>query len=204
MNNGSVLSRISPPMLIVSTLLFIALAPFLSRWFEFAGAGAVILASSILGRAGLRFWLRFAKIALPLVILSVLANWLINRSQGTTALWDAMAVGGRFAVAIFFSLLLVHVCTHQELVWGLGRLSDRLFKKPVIGEILALALLSVPFFMDSLSKVRKWNQIPKAVAKVFEKSRKITAHRIKITGKRPGWLLLASGVLMLAAAVVIR
>lgn len=106
-------------------------------------------------------------------------------------------------MALFFSLLLVHVCTHEELVWGLGKLSEKLFRRPVIGEVLALALLSVPFFLDSLSKVRRWKDLPEAVARVFRDARNIAAHPVLITGKRPGWALLSVGILSLAAAVVV-
>jgi energy-coupling factor transporter transmembrane protein EcfT len=201
---SSPLSRVSPVMLIVVTILFIAIVPFLSGWYEFAGAGLLVLILAVLGKTGWRFWGRYLKISLPLVILSTFFNWLLNRSQGTDAVWSALTIGGRFALALFFSLLLVYICTHEELVWGLARLSLRLFRRPAIGEVLALALLSIPFFLESLSKVRRWKDLPKAVADVFSQSQGIVAHPIEVKGKRPGWLLLSAGVVLLAAAVVVR
>lgn len=198
------LSRVSPVTLIVATILLIAIAPFCSRWYEFAAAGALCVVFAILGRAGWRFWGRYLKISLPLIVLSVFFNWFLNRSQGADALWSALTIGGRFALALFFSLLLVYVCTHEELVWGLARLSEKLFRRPVIGEVLALALLSVPFFLDSLSRVRRWKDLPESVARVFREARSIVTHPIEITGKRPGWALLSVGILFLAAAVVVR
>jgi energy-coupling factor transporter transmembrane protein EcfT len=198
------LSRVSPVTLIAATILLIAIAPFCSRWYEFAAAGALCVVFAILGRAGWRFWGRYLKISLPLVVLSVFFNWFLNRSQGTDALWSALTIGGRFALALFFSLLLVYVCTHEELVWGLARLSEKLFRRPVIGEVLALALLSIPFFLESLSKVKRWKEVPKAIGDVFGEAQGIVTHPIEITGKRPGWALLSVGILSLAAAVVVR
>lgn len=162
------------------------------------------MAFAILGRAGWRFWGRYLKISLPLVVLSVFFNWFLNRSQGADALWSALTIGGRFALALFFSLLLVYVCTHEELVWGLARLSEKLFRRPVIGEVLALALLSIPFFLESLSKVKRWKEVPKAIGDVFGEAQGIVTHPIEITGKRPGWALLSVGIISLAAAVVVR
>lgn len=200
----SLLSRNSPVMLIVATILFISIVPFLSRWYEFAPAGLLVLILAVLGRAGWKFWGRYLKISLPLVILSTFFNWLLNRSQGIDAVWSALTTGGRFALALFFSLLLVHICTHEELVWGLARLSEKLFRRPIIGEVLALALLSIPFFLESLSKVRRWKDLPKAVADVFSQAQGIVTHPIEIKGKRPGWLLLSASVVLLTVAVVVR
>lgn len=213
------LSCISPVMLIVATILFIALAPFCSRWYEFAGAGLLVVVLSVLAGTGWRFWGRYLKISLPLIILSVFFNWALNLPDGIKTLWSssalftnpanlqsffqATAIGVRFGLAIFFSLLLVHVCTHRELVWGLAKLSGKLFRRPVIGEVLALALLSVPFFLQSLSGVRRWKDIPDAIAGVFHEARSIVSHPVEITGKRPGWLLLSTGVLLLATAVAL-
>lgn len=200
----TLLSRISPVMLIVATILFISIVPFLSGWYEFAGAGLLVLILALLGQTRWRFWARYLKISLPLVILSTFFNWFLNRSQGMNAVWSALTTGGRFALAIFFSLLLVYICTHEELVWGLARLSERLFRRPIVGEVLALALLSIPFFLESLSKVRRWKDLPKAVADVFSQAQGIITHPIEIKGKRPGWLLLSAGVVLLTAAVVVR
>ncbi len=198
------LSRVSPVTLIVATILLIAIAPFCFRWYEFAAAGALCVVFAILGRAGWRFWGRYLKISLPLIVLSVFFNWFLNRSQGADALWSALTIGARFALALFFSLLLVYVCTHEELVWGLARLSDKLFRRPVIGEVLALALLSIPFFLESLSKVRRWKEVPEAVARVFREAQAIVTHPIRIIGKRPGWVLLSIGIFLLTLAVVVR
>lgn len=202
--NRGLLSRISPVMLIAVTILFITIVPFLSRWEEFAGAGALCVVLAFLGRAGWRFWGRYLKISLPLIVLSVFFNWFLNRSQGADAVWTASIIGARFALALFFSLLLVYVCTREELVWGLAKLSEKLFRRPVIGEVLALALLSIPFFLESLSKVKRWKEIPEAVAGVFGDAQGIVTHPIEIKGKQPGWVLFSASVVLLAAAVVVR
>ena len=202
--NRGLLSRISPVMLIAVTILFITIVPFLSRWEEFAGAGALCVVLAFLGRAGWRFWGRYLKISLPLIVLSVFFNWFLNRSQGADAVWTASIIGARFALALFFSLLLVYVCTRAELVWGLAKLSEKLFRRPVIGEVLALALLSIPFFLESLSKIRRWKDLPKAVASVFVEAQAIVTHPIRIIGKRPGWVLLSIGIFLLTLAVVVR
>ncbi len=163
--------------------------------------------------------MRYLKISLPLVILSAFFNWILflpggvktlwsgslfQSAEHLDALWRALVIGGRFGLALYFSLLLVEICSHDELVWGLAWLSNKLLRRPVIGEILALAVLSVPFFLDSLSRVRKWKELPRAVARVFGDARSILAHPVKITAKKPGWVLLVSGVILLASAVVVR
>jgi len=213
------LSRISPVMLIVASVLFIAVVVFLTRWYEFAAACALSAVLAVLGRAGWRFWRRYLKVALPLVVLSVFFNWLVGlpggirvlwplgdlfkSSENIEPLWKALVIGGRFALAVYFSMLLVHICTHEELVWGLARLSERLFRRPVVGQVLALALLSVPFYLESLSRVRRWSEVPKAVARVLGEAQTLVSHPVEITGKQGGWLLFAVGVVCLAAAVVV-
>lgn len=216
----SPLSGISPVMLIVVTILLIALVPFLGRWEEFAAAGILCVFLAVAGKTDGGFWLRFAKVSLPLVVLSAAFNWILLFEGGAktffsfnwtftdprnlSVLWTALAIGARFALALFFSLLLVHVSTHQELIWGLGRLSDRIFSSPVTGEVLALALLSVPFFLESLSRIRRWREIPQAIADVFSEARTIVSHPVKIGRKRPGWVMLTVSVFLLTAAVVFR
>ncbi len=215
----SLLSRVSPAMLIVLTVVFIAAVPFLNRMEEFCAAAVLLVVSSLFGRTGLPFWSRYMKLSLPIIVLSVFFNWILYlphgfkslvdpalfvSSQNLDVLWKALIVGGRLALALFFSFLLVHICTHDELVWGLARISDKIFHKPVVGEILALSLLSVPFFLDSLSRVKRWADVPRSVARVFDESRSITTHPVQITGKRPGFVLFPISVALLVVAVVYR
>ncbi len=215
----SQLSRVSPVMLIVLVMIYIAAVPFISRWEEFCAAVLIACFFSIIGKTGFAFWSRYLKLSLPLILLSAFFNWIVYLPQGFKSLadpalftskanldclWNAAIVGGRFALALFFSFLLVHICTHEELVWGLARISDKIFRKPVIGEVLALALLSVPFFLDSLSKVKRWGDVPGSVARVFDESRLITTHPIQITGRRPGFVLLSMSVALLVFAVAYR
>jgi energy-coupling factor transporter transmembrane protein EcfT len=191
-------------MLILVTVVLIIASSFCSRWEEFACALGGCIVLSILGRAGWKFWGRYLKLSFALVLLSVFFNWFMNYRQGVQALWPALGIGGRFALALFLSLLLVHVCTHDELVWGLARLSEKLFRSPITGEILALSLLSVPFFLDSLSKVRRWKDLPGSVASVFRESQLISSHPVEISGKRPGWVLFSLSAISLVAAVIVR
>lgn len=218
-SSHSLLSRISPVMLILVTIIFICVIAFLSRWEEYAAAGVLCLVLSILGRTSGKFWGRYLKIALPLTSLSFFFNLIVLLPSGFKTLvnpqfilvpenlriiWQAGQIGLRFALAIFFSLLLVHICSHDELVWGLARLSDKLLKKPVIGEILALALLSVPFFLDSLAKVRRWRELPESVAAVFKEAQSITAHPMAVKNKKPGWVLLSVSAFILILALIVK
>ncbi|MBN2380692.1 hypothetical protein JXM67_12905 [candidate division WOR-3 bacterium] len=210
------LSRVSPVMLILVTVVFVTVAPFLSVWMEFAGAGLCCFLLALLAGTGWRFWGRYIKIALPLVVIAFAFNWVsdwimgwistgvFDREVALAAVWPAVIIGLRFSISIFFSLLLVHVCSHEELVWGLARLSDRIFRTPVVGEVIALAVLSVPFFAEALSRVKRFRDIPAAIAGVFAESQRIVSHPVKIGAKKPGWVLLSASIVVLAAAVVIK
>lgn len=215
----SLLSRISPVMLILETVIFIVVVAFLERWEEFAAVGVLCVVLSLLGRTSVKFWVRYLKITLPLVLISVFFNWIIFLPSGfktllnpgvfvqpenLEALWQAVKIGLRFGLALYFSLFLVHVCSHEELVWGLAKLSERFFRKPVIGEILALALLSVPFFLESLAKVRRWSKLPEAVAEVFREAQTIVSYPVEIKDKKPGWMLLAVSAAFLTMAVILK
>lgn len=215
----SLLSRVSPAMLIVLTVILIAAVPFINRWEEFCAAVLILCISSVFARTSLLFWGRYLKLSLPIVLLSVFFNWVLYLPQGFKSfndpllftatqnmdlLWNAAIIGGRLAVALFFSFLLVYICTHDELVWGLARISDKIFHKPVVGEILALSVLSVPFFLDSLSRVKRWADVPRSVARVFDESRSITSNPVIITGKKPGFLLLPFSLALLVSAAVYR
>jgi len=210
------LSAFSPVMLILITVVLVAVVPFLTLWYEFAGAGLCCVILAILGYAGWKFWRRFFKIALPLVTAAFLFNWtnewmiswistgVLDRVAALEAIWPAVVISMRFGISIFFSLLLVHVCSRDELVWGLAKLSDRLFRTPVVGEVVALAVLSVPFFAESLSKVKRFRDIPEAIASVFTDAQSIVSHPVKTGAKKPGWLLFSASVLLLIASVIIR
>ncbi|MBD3286292.1 hypothetical protein GF359_07075 [candidate division WOR-3 bacterium] len=212
----SPLSRVTPVMLIIVTVILVALVPFLTSWIEFAVAGICCSVLAILGRTGWKFWKRYAKIALPFIIVAFIFNWVsgwvvvwvsagvFNKGLVSDALLPSAMVGVRFGIGIFFSLLLVCVCTHEELIWGLARLSDRLFRTPVVGEVIALAVLSVPFFAEAFSRIKRLRDIPSAVASVFKESDKIVSHPVKIDARRPGWLLLSVSVAGLIAAIVVK
>lgn len=215
----TVFSTISPAVLITSATMFIALSLFLNRWEELILAAAIIVVSSVLGRTGIIFWLRYLKLSMPLVLLSVVFNWITFLPEGFSSflnpktltqpgsldlLWKALMIGARLSFAIFLSLFLVHICSHEELVWGVAKLSKKIFSKPQIGEVLALSLLSVPFFLENLSKVRKWRDIPQAIPEVFVKSQSITAHPVEIEAKKPGWFLLSLSVVSLVTVIIYR
>ncbi|GEM_PF-2132983 len=214
-----VLSQISPLTLIAAIVVLIMLVPFLSQAYEFIAVGVLVAFLAVLGKAGWKFWVRYLKLSFPLVVLSLVFNWILFLPSGLHSLWgkalfsssenlrafyNALVIGGRFSLALFFSFFLLHISTRDELVWGLAEVSEKLFRSPATGEVLALTLLSAPFFLESLSKVRKWRQVPVAIAEVFHTAQTMQAPSRTLLPKKSGLGFLITCVFCLAAAVVLK